>query len=215
MSSPLDARLFRRAVEFRVHVMAALASILLLFDGSAVRIGPGILTNPGHLPGNFHIRYIGPDSEVVIGDFLGDDGLRELSDGGQLIAEIAIEGFKPFWQLDDRLAAGVSGYGAVVDVLHLRRFDGGVREIFVGWIERMVYIHYRRGLITAILYENAALEIASIVKGDATQETFLRAPEDHNALAGESGSPGAATAKQTASSAFPCSISAVAVGVNA
>ena len=176
--------LFRRAIEFRMQIVAALAGILLLFHGSAVSIGPCILANTGHLPGDFDVRFVRLDGEGVVSDLRSDPCLCWLTNCRELIAEVTIESLKPLRQFDHCLTTGVGGHVAIIDVLHLGRFDGGVEQIFVGWIQRMVDVHRRRGLVTAVLYENAPLEIAGVVKGDTTQETFVGAAEGHNAFAG-------------------------------
>lgn len=44
-----------------------------------------------------------------------------------------------FGQLDEGFAAGIRRHIAVVDVHHVRRFDEGVREIFVFGIKRVIY----------------------------------------------------------------------------
>src|SRR5579863_10266986 len=66
MPGPLDARLVRRAVEFGMDVVVALAGILLLLDGNAVSVGPCVMANAGHLPGDFHVGLVGFYAELVV-----------------------------------------------------------------------------------------------------------------------------------------------------
>ena len=53
MARPCDAGLLRSTIELWMDIVAALTGILLLLDGNAVGVGPGVLTNAGHLPGDF------------------------------------------------------------------------------------------------------------------------------------------------------------------
>jgi hypothetical protein len=69
---------------------------------------------------------------------LGHDGLGELAHYRQLIAKIAIEGFKVFGQKDGGQAVFVGDHIAVVNVHLVGRFDEGVVEILVRRIERVV-----------------------------------------------------------------------------
>src|SRR3984957_20363859 len=95
MARPFDLLFFRRAVEFGADVVGALASDFLLFDDQWVSFGVGVLTNSGNLPGNLHVRRTGANGELVAFDFAGYDGLGELTDHGQLVTKIGIEGFDP------------------------------------------------------------------------------------------------------------------------
>ena len=90
MARRLDASLFARTIELRIQIVSALDCALLLFHGNAMRIGPRILTNARDQPRNFHAGLVGLDRELMIGYFSADDGLRELSNNGELIAEIAV-----------------------------------------------------------------------------------------------------------------------------
>ncbi len=47
---------FGRAEKLRVQVIAALLGGLIFFHLNAVRIGVGVLTSAGYLPGNLHPR---------------------------------------------------------------------------------------------------------------------------------------------------------------
>src|SRR5258708_18477430 len=72
MARPLDTLFLCRSVEFRMEVVAALAGILLFFNGNTMRIGPRILTNAGHLPGDFQAGAAARDPEGAILDFPRD-----------------------------------------------------------------------------------------------------------------------------------------------
>ena len=125
-------------VEFRMQVGTALLRRLVLFGRTAIRIGPGVLTNAGHLPTNLHTRLAGPDREMVVADFFRNHGLGKLAYHRQLIAEVAVQGFEVVGQLNGRRAVLVGRNVAVVDVQHVWRFNAGVIKILVRRIERMV-----------------------------------------------------------------------------
>src|SRR5260370_33083000 len=72
MARPLDTLFLGRSVEFGMKVVAALAGILLFFNGNAMRIGPRVLTNAGHLPGDFQAGAAARDPEGAILDFPRD-----------------------------------------------------------------------------------------------------------------------------------------------
>src|ERR1035438_3779717 len=84
MTSPGDAGFFRRSVEFGMEIVTAFTGALFLFDRHAVRVGPCILTNAGHLPCYLDVGFIGLDDKAVVGDLAGDDHLRELPDRREL-----------------------------------------------------------------------------------------------------------------------------------
>src|SRR5580704_3835072 len=107
------------------------------FDLDAMCVGPSILTDAGDLPGNFDSRPAGFYREAAIAYLRRYNGLRELADHGELISKIRVERLKPRRHCDDCRAAAVCDDGAVVDILHVGRFDEGVIEIFVGRVERM------------------------------------------------------------------------------
>src|SRR5271163_3485482 len=123
MPRPFDARLFR----------------------NAVRVCPRVLPDAGYLPGDFDIRFVGLDGEGMVGNLRRNPSLRRLADASELIAEVAIERLKPVRQFDHCFAAGIGCDITVIDILHLRRFDGRVVEVFVGGIERVIYMHGSNG----------------------------------------------------------------------
>jgi hypothetical protein len=86
----------------------------------------------------------------VVGDFAPDHGLGELSQDRELIAEVAVEGFEPVGQGDDRIARRVCNHVAVVDVHHIGRLHERVIEVLVRRIKRIVNLER-----TAILGEAA------------------------------------------------------------
>src|ERR1700691_231526 len=121
-----------------MDVVALLLRRFIYFHRDAMRVGPGVLTDASHLPGHLHIRLVGSYGKAAFGYFRRHDSLRKLPDDRQLIAEIRIERFEPIWHRHDGSVAGVGDDCAVVNVLHVRRFDEGVVEVFVGGIERMI-----------------------------------------------------------------------------
>src|SRR3984885_4088333 len=111
---------------------------LVHFRLDAMRIGPSVLTDAGDLPGNFDSRLAGLDGEAAVRDFRRDDGLRKLADHRELITEIRVESLEPCGHADDGCAAAIGDDGAVVDILHIGRFDEGVVQILVGGVEWMI-----------------------------------------------------------------------------
>jgi hypothetical protein len=138
MARPFDTRFFRGAVQFRVDVVSTLAAALLRFDLHGVSVGPGIVSNAGYLPGHFDIRLVSSNSKFVSGDLAADDGLSELSHDGQLIAEITIGGFKPFRHCDDGISVVIGDDISIVEIDHVGRLKGRLREVLVGGVQRMV-----------------------------------------------------------------------------
>src|SRR5208282_1756817 len=138
ITCPQDTLFFRCAVQLRMEIGTALNLRLLLFDGNAMSIGPGILADAGHLPGNLHVGFVRLDTESTVSYLTGHDCLCELADDGELIAEIAVQGFKPLWQGNYGIALRIGDDISVVNVHHVRGFDEGVVEILVGGIERMI-----------------------------------------------------------------------------
>ncbi len=65
-----------------MQIVALVLRRLVFFSLDAVGVGLGVLANARHLPGNFHVGFVGANGELVI-DLGSDDGLRELSDRGQ------------------------------------------------------------------------------------------------------------------------------------
>ena len=82
MARPFQLLLGRCAVEFGMKVVTALANALGLFDDQGMGLGEGILANACDLPGDFDVRQIGSNCELMAADFASDDGLRELAEHG-------------------------------------------------------------------------------------------------------------------------------------
>src|SRR5580704_5127447 len=173
---PLHAGFFGGTVEFRMEVVA---SIQVRFDGldiDAVRIGPGVLANAGHLPGNFDVRFVGVNDESIVGDLTRDDRLRELADHGQLVAEVAIEGLEITGQLNDCLACGVGCDVAVVNVFHVWRLDSCVLQKLIGRIQRMIHLHDCRRAVHSLGSGDLTLEKTGvgreIANGTASHDRY-------------------------------------------
>src|SRR5579862_1170034 len=134
---------------------------LVHFHLNAMRVSPRILTDARNLPRDLYLRFAGLDSETAVGDFQRDDGLRKLTDHGELITEIRVERFKPRGHRDDSRAAPVGGDVAVVDVFHVERFDEGVVKILVGWIEWMIDFKGAAGFAEAAVNADLTVEETS------------------------------------------------------
>src|SRR5580704_17870466 len=99
----------------------------------------GVLAHARNLPTDLCSGSTTSDLETVSGDLLGDVEVGAGSaDRGELVAKVAVERREPVRKFDHRLAIGIDEGCAVVDVLHLRGFDGGVHQVLVGWIQGMV-----------------------------------------------------------------------------
>lgn len=61
---------------------------LLFLHRDGVRFGVGIPANAGYLPGDFHVRLVGANHEAILLYLRSDDGPSELSEYGELVAEI-------------------------------------------------------------------------------------------------------------------------------
>src|SRR6478735_1392347 len=114
-----------------MQVLAAFLSALLLLGRDPVGLSPRIPANPGHLPADLDPALVRTDRESVALDLAGHDGLSEVSDHSQLIAEIAVEVLEIRRQPDMRRAVFVGGHIAAVYVEHVRRFDERVRKILI------------------------------------------------------------------------------------
>src|SRR5579862_852325 len=108
--------------------IAALLRLRLHFCyWNAVRVGKGVMPYTGDLPGD---PATGPSAgyfEAIVGDFPRDVQTgRGRADRGQLIAEVAVQGFEVIRQIHPRLTFGVQADHAVVDVHHVGTLDKGV-----------------------------------------------------------------------------------------
>src|SRR5579863_1693916 len=63
ITRPQNTFFFWRAVKLRMEIETAFKLGLLLFDGNAMGIGPSVLPDAGHLPGNLHVGFVRLDAE--------------------------------------------------------------------------------------------------------------------------------------------------------
>jgi hypothetical protein len=63
-----DARFARMAKQFGMKIVTLVSLLFLHFHGNAVRLGPCVLPDAGHLPGDFHIWLVGADGESIVAD---------------------------------------------------------------------------------------------------------------------------------------------------
>src|SRR6266849_2966409 len=122
-----------------MYVRTALGGGLVFFYSDAMRVGISIVADARNLSGDFRTSLPARDPELVAVDFFGDIefGLR-CSNGGQQVAEVAVQGLKPIGEANQCLAFRVQLGDAVVNVHHVRTFDEGVGERFVGWIKWVI-----------------------------------------------------------------------------
>src|SRR5260370_38908241 len=107
MTRPLDTLFLWRTIKFGMEIVTALAGTLLFFNGDAVSVGPRVLTNTGHLPGNFQAWAAARDPECAILDFLCDVDRSEFTQASKLVAKVAIERFEPLGEINCGLAVRV------------------------------------------------------------------------------------------------------------
>src|SRR5450755_246858 len=122
-------------------------------------VGPRVVANASHLPGNLHVGLVGLDCETVIGNLAGHNGLGKLSHHRELITKVAIEGFEPFRQRDHGVALLIRDHVAVVDVHHVRGLDEGVRQVLVGGIERVIDLERAAGFGKGTVDEHISQEV--------------------------------------------------------
>src|SRR5260370_2562774 len=174
---PSSCRHGGRFEQLRMQIGSTLVA-LVFFYLNAVGVGVSIVPDAGHLPAHLHMWAVGPDGKAVVLDLARDDGLRELSDDGQLIAEVLVEGLEPVGQGHGGVAARVGGDVAVVDVHHVGGFDEGVRKIFVGRVEGMVNLERAAALgeVADHVYAAALVNEHAVDKvGVKIQAELLRA----------------------------------------
>src|SRR5262249_38280836 len=82
VSRIVDPFLFRSSIEFWMQIVAALLSILFLFDGDAVCVCPLILADAGDLPGALHSGVTTADLELIVGKLLRNVHRGESPDAG-------------------------------------------------------------------------------------------------------------------------------------
>jgi hypothetical protein len=152
-----DARFACMLEQLGVQIMTLVRLGLLNLHGNAMRLGPGVLPDAGHLPGDFHVRLVRPDGEHIVVDLGSHDGMGKLADRRQLIAEIAVQRFEPAGQRDRGVAPAVGDDGAVVDVFHVRGFDEGVIQVLVGRVQRMVDLERSAGLGKIAVHQHIAV----------------------------------------------------------
>ena len=81
------------------------------------------------MPRHLRPRLASGDLESSLADLLAHVKVRRrTTNGSQLVAETAVDGFKPGWQLDCGCSLRIQFDYAVVDILSLRRFDKGMIE---------------------------------------------------------------------------------------
>src|SRR5450432_1909748 len=177
-----------------MEVRTALLLRLELLDWNAVSVGPCVLPDAGDLPGNFHVRLVSLDAEASIRHFSCDNGLRECTDDGELVAEIPVQSLEPVGHGHDGIALRVRSHIAVVDIHHVGGFDEGVIEILLRGIERMVDLESpaslgkvavnidvaeeKRGKTTALILGKQGISSCGVIRTHADAASNSRATDD-------------------------------------
>src|SRR5277367_4910135 len=79
------------AEEFGMNVVALLLFGFFYFVRDAVSFSPGILANSGYLPRYLYVPLFCLDRELVVGNLGCNPGFCRTADGGQFIAEVAVQ----------------------------------------------------------------------------------------------------------------------------
>src|SRR5580698_10142345 len=61
-----DARFSLVSEQFRMDIVALILRRFICFHRDAMRVGPGVLTDARHLPGNFYVRLVAFDHKSVV-----------------------------------------------------------------------------------------------------------------------------------------------------
>jgi hypothetical protein len=88
--------------------------------------------------------------------------LSECADDGELIAEVSVESLEVLRHFDDGIPVVIGNYSAVVDVLHVRRFNEGVIEVLVFRIDWMIYLERAASFREIARYIDIAYKMACI-----------------------------------------------------
>lgn len=78
------------AEQLRMQVSAAFRPRLGLLDADPVGFGPRVLADAGDLSADLYPARVGADGELVVLDLLGHHGAGELTDHGELVAEVPV-----------------------------------------------------------------------------------------------------------------------------
>lgn len=90
-----------------MQIVPLLLRRFVLLNRNAVRVGPGVLTNARHLPGELHACLASRDLEAIATEFLGNIDWGIVSNTRQLIAELGVEGVEPGRQGDLGCSLGI------------------------------------------------------------------------------------------------------------
>ena len=144
-ASPIHVPFWRCPKELRVDVVTAFPDGLLHLYYHRMHSLPSVLTNCSHLPRDLHSRSTAGNSEPVILDLLRHvQAGSSCADSRQLIAEVPVQGFEPIPKLDRCFSVGVERCVSAIEVQDLRRLQGCVVEVFVGWVEGMIDLEVLR-----------------------------------------------------------------------
>lgn len=133
-----DALLFRRAKQFGMVIFAFVSPGLYLLNRDAVIVGPGVLANTRHQPGDLHVGLASRDRKLIESDLARDIDRGIATQAGQLVAEIAIERSEPVRQGHDSLTIGIEDGHSIIDILHIWGLYKGVVQALVRRVERMI-----------------------------------------------------------------------------
>jgi len=122
-------------MEIFATVMASLGG----FDYQRILPCPFVAANPGDLPANAESRVAASDTEFSVAK--GGSDVKVGSggtDGSELIAQFAIYAGEPAREADFRFAFAIELDDAIVEIFHFVGFHGGVAQVFVRGIQRMI-----------------------------------------------------------------------------
>ena len=99
---------------------------------------------------------------MIVGQLLGNVEVRSRrTDRRELIPGVAVQRAEPVGHADGGFAAFIQSGDAIVDIHHVRRFDGGVREVLVGRIERVVDLQGGIVAVYIAINDNVSIKVSS------------------------------------------------------
>src|SRR5437588_740306 len=140
MSNSPSAFLCSVPVDLRMQVAIPLVGQLFLLYYKFVGLGPGILTNTGHLPADSHPGCPTSNLETMVSDFLCNVEVWPGSTNrGELIVTFLVQRLEPIRKFNESFAVGIKYGFPIINVFPVGRLNKRVEEVLVCRIKWMVY----------------------------------------------------------------------------
>jgi len=108
---------------FGVEISPFVLRLFIFLGGDSILVCPGVVADARHLPGDFESGGAAGDGELALEDFGRDIDRGVPTDGGELVAEVLVEGVEVGRECDECLAELIEDDDAVVDIFHVWGFD--------------------------------------------------------------------------------------------